>query len=403
MLDTPIDQAVRYCKENKVGLLSSLIQSSVNPNAVVSKFRYGPFSRTQVPLLSICVAHDALDCIQYLISNAHANVETADGSGMRPIHWACALNRAQALDILLKARAIADPLDNTVMPSPFLFAARHGSFDALQRLADANVDTTRCDSAKRTALHLACWFGHDRLLPILLRAQGNTKSAIDVTGKTPLHIASWFGNLPCCLALIEAGAPIDAQDIGGWTALHFAARHNRPEIARALVQAGANTRLRNSEKRTAENIAVSEGFEDIVQVLESVKQKEAEKDGPRSVSDFMEEHNHLKQTVKRLAIARDAQLEQFNSLKERIESQQATIEVLKDDQAELQQQITQLVSVLDIISHRLRRLGPPENMCKLCKVKEAVLRCRVCRSPFCDSCTQQLKTKGCPFCRPAVQ
>jgi ankyrin repeat protein len=45
-------------------------------------------------------------------------------------------------------------------------------------------------------------------------------SARDADGMTPLHYAAWYGHPLCVLALIEAGAEINAFDSDGATALH---------------------------------------------------------------------------------------------------------------------------------------------------------------------------------------
>ena len=412
MQNKQIEEAAKYCRENKTGLLAPLLQTSVNPNSLVARFRYGAISRRKVPLLAVCVAHNALDCLQLLIYKCHANIECEDGSGMRPVHWACALNREHALNILLDAGALVDPIENPMIMSPFLFCARYGALECLQRLIRAGVDVNQQDGGKRTALHLACWFGHDRLIQVLLRARARVE-AIDEMGKTALHHACWFGHMACCNALIEADAPLDAQDICGWSALHFAVRHNRPEIVRALVQAGASTKLKNVQGQTAESIASSEELDQIVQILDTVKKVETNSGsgGSRSVSEFVQEHNILKDAVRRLAIGRDAQLEQFNSLKDRIDSEQAKIEVLQSDQMELQREMNQLHGQLNYIFSLLKAIqeknrvvtGPKHHICRMCNKNEAVVRCRSCHSQICASCQQQIKQTGCPFCRLSAQ
>ena len=50
------------------------------------------------------------------------------------------------------------------------------------------------------------------------------------------------------LALVAAGADVNAKDKYGYTPLHFAAMHEQADTFRALVDLGANLRIRNDDE-----------------------------------------------------------------------------------------------------------------------------------------------------------
>lgn len=71
--------ASEYCSRNDANKLRSLLENSlIKPNDVLSTFKY-KITRTNVPLLCVCVIRNSIDCAKLLI-NAGANVEITDGN-----------------------------------------------------------------------------------------------------------------------------------------------------------------------------------------------------------------------------------------------------------------------------------------------------------------------------------
>ncbi|KXZ44528.1 hypothetical protein GPECTOR_66g256 [Gonium pectorale] len=63
---------------------------------------------------------------------------------------------------------------------------------------------------------------------------------IDLNHGTPLHIAACEGYVKAIVALLQAGANIDAANKDGWTPLHIVAKNGHVKAIAALLQAGAN-------------------------------------------------------------------------------------------------------------------------------------------------------------------
>ena len=88
-------------------------------------------------------------------------------------------------------------------------------------------------------------------------------TAKDEDGRTALHRES-----EDVLALIQAGADINAQDDGGWTPLMCACSAGHLEKARALLaQPGIDPNLRNEGGLTALHYACSKGRHELLSLL----------------------------------------------------------------------------------------------------------------------------------------
>jgi ankyrin repeat protein len=64
-------------------------------------------------------------------------------------------------------------------------------------------------------------------------------------GRNALHLAIWRGSNEIALAIIEAGADLEAKDNAGYTPLVAAAQFGRQTIVKALVASGADVHARN--------------------------------------------------------------------------------------------------------------------------------------------------------------
>lgn len=73
-----LQSGIRYCQENKPAQLQNLIQNGyLSPDSVVPNFQTKSLQRHQVPLISIAVYSDSLECVKILIKSG-ANIEKED-------------------------------------------------------------------------------------------------------------------------------------------------------------------------------------------------------------------------------------------------------------------------------------------------------------------------------------
>jgi len=165
--------------------------------------------------------------------------------------------------------------------SPVLFAAYYGRQDIAHRLVQRGVPVSVYEAAatgmtnfvtacldENAALvdefspdgfqlvGLAAFFGHEGTVRALLArgANVNTPSG-NAMQVRPLHSAAAGSHTGVALALIEAGADVNARQHGGFTALMSAAQNGNEELVAALLAAGADASARTDDGRTALDLA----------------------------------------------------------------------------------------------------------------------------------------------------
>jgi uncharacterized protein len=86
---------------------------------------------------------------------------------------------------------------------------------------------------------------------------------------TPLGAAAFEGDLEIVKILLDSGADVNARQLSdGFTALMDAVAGGHLEIVRTLVEAGARVNLQSYQGDTAEGIAESNSYEEILEYLQ---------------------------------------------------------------------------------------------------------------------------------------
>ncbi len=86
-------------------------------------------------------------------------------------------------------------------------------------------------------------------------------------GETPLHWMATLGDAQGIRILVDAGAVVDAVDENGNTPLHESSASKQIAAAQMLIELGANQELKNHDNLTASDIAASEGFQPMIDLL----------------------------------------------------------------------------------------------------------------------------------------
>lgn len=380
--------------------------------------------RTNVPLISVTIVYSSYDCFKVLVEN-WADIEQEDGSGYRPIHWACLFGQNKMLTALLEAGANPEPKGDPSILSPLLIASKSGFIECVSILLAHGVDVNQQDGTGRSALHITAWFEFPDIAELLLRYQAKI-SLPDLSGHVPLHLACWFGQIKTCEILIKHHAPIDAQDSSGRTPLHFACQHNHLEIVKMLLQAGANVKLKNTNGKTPEAIAAANDRITLVELLQNYSKTKETSTSKGSEKPFeieiVEEMEKTKKLIAQIQETRNRQSETIDNVREKVELHHAAIITILQNQKALIEQTQRIQAVLNSLTHEGHRLSSSNSgigisssetgsqirsnlssdnslapVCRRCESKLASFACKKCRAPFCDTCAEI--TKGCPFCK----
>ena len=136
-------------------------------------------------------------------------------------------------------------------------ACAAGEVERVERLLGENGAAINAYSSDGwTPLHLAAFFGHDRIAERLLaRGADVAARSKNSNGNTALHAALAGNHKVVAAVLLGAGADVNAADAGGWRPLHIAAANNNLDSMKSLVAQGADAHAANAEGRTAFSLA----------------------------------------------------------------------------------------------------------------------------------------------------
>lgn len=183
-----------------------------------------------------------------------AALETALDQGASPnaccgkwtaLQYAMHRQHAVAFDLLLQRGADINAVGEDVRSVAHLaLYAGEGLAQLLEPALLAGAKTEHRDSIGRQLLHVACAFGTPEQVEIVLR-YGGCVAARDDRGGTPLHWAaarSMADAVPMCLALVRAGADLEAAKRANRTPLYQAIEHCKLDNVRLLIALGASTK-----------------------------------------------------------------------------------------------------------------------------------------------------------------
>lgn len=152
--------------------------------------------------------------------------------------------------------------------SALRLASLEGDVDGVRSAlrSGANVDERAVDG--HTPLLDAAREGHVEVVADLLAAGADPLIVDHLMKATPGHKAAYMGHAEVVRLLAENGVDLDAQGpYNCYSALHDAAWHGHADAARMLIGAGARTDLRGLDGRTAGDMAVEYGYDEIASIL----------------------------------------------------------------------------------------------------------------------------------------
>ncbi|KFM70353.1 Death-associated protein kinase 1, partial [Stegodyphus mimosarum] len=168
-------------------------------------------------------------------------------------------------------------LRNKEEETPLHCAAARGHTDCIKSLLEAGVDLNLVDKCENTALHLAMRRHHEAVAFLLLQA-GCQTDVFDNQGEGPIHIACRDGLLSLAKALCASGTKVNVPNKMGFYPIHLAAKNGHIEIVRTLCIAGCIVDQKNREGIPAEISALAQGYNDIADILNRLKNEQQRED-----------------------------------------------------------------------------------------------------------------------------
>ncbi|XP_049762865.1 ankyrin-1-like [Schistocerca cancellata] len=173
---------------------------------------------------------------------AGGDVNFKDDNGCTPLLAAIHKEHLKALDLLLKAGADRNAVDNCDVTALHLAANCRKVPPQIIAFAKEQIEQGMrldiMDHQGRTPLHYAALTGNHRVMKLLISLGANV-NALDVYGKTPIVMPAIHSLKDCRLVkqlLINAGADLTVRDKHGKTALHTSFENDNIEITKFLMK-----------------------------------------------------------------------------------------------------------------------------------------------------------------------
>jgi len=118
-----------------------------------------------------------------------------------------------------------------------IIAAQKGYFDIVQHLVTKGANLDLMNSVGQTALHLAVYFGHEKIAEFLVKSGADVNKTDDRFKLTPLSAASRKNRLKIGKFLLQNGADIESKDgINSFTPLFWAVSYENIDFVKLLLK-----------------------------------------------------------------------------------------------------------------------------------------------------------------------
>ncbi|CAL4243844.1 unnamed protein product [Meganyctiphanes norvegica] len=196
--------------------------------------------------------------------------------------------------------------------TPLMWASWLADVDLVSVLLAVHPKIDVQDDIGFTALIVASIFDQLENAKLLLAAGASVelKSTSDHfdnetgNGWTALHYAVEYAYLNMTVTLLDYGADINAQDDDGKTSLYWAAQRNRTQGVKLLLLYKAATSMKSNTGETARDIAKTNGFTEILQLLEQHTETNNDIDegnenptGFTEILQLLEQHTETKNDI----------------------------------------------------------------------------------------------------------
>ncbi len=141
------------------------------------------------------------------------------------------------LVLVVLAVFLASPVNNRLRAHLF-DAVDRGQIDEVRRLIELGAPVTGRVAGGQTLLHRALYQEREDLALAIIDA-GADVDAVDNQGVAPMHHAASIGALAVVERLLERGADPDVRSPRYGAPLHHAARHGHAAVVHRLIEAGA--------------------------------------------------------------------------------------------------------------------------------------------------------------------
>ena len=196
-----------------------------------------------------------IERIRALNECGRARATDRDEENVTPLHWAAIKGQDAACTYLIEQGAEVNAAGGKELATPLHWVARNGLVATIDLLIQHGADPRLLDVQGHSCLHSVAHSGkYLALLYVVCRPEIAIDEP-DGLGYTPLHYAVYWRDEVSTHILLKLGANPNVVDHDGLTPLHWAAFTGSKKCIKGLLEAGADTRAKDKNRRTAEEIA----------------------------------------------------------------------------------------------------------------------------------------------------
>lgn len=189
--------------------------------------------------VSVAARTGDVDVLKLLIGHGADVSAVSSSSGRRALHVAAANNMVRVIDALVEAGADLGAQDARGKTPLHCAMEDDDSCEALVALLRHGCDMDKADSEGRTPLHVAVMDGPSTAMVALLTAGADVEARYGVSEESALDIAACAGDVEQTKMLVRHGADVNAATSDGLTALHKAVGCKKLKLIGVLVGMGA--------------------------------------------------------------------------------------------------------------------------------------------------------------------
>lgn len=206
---------------------------------------------------------DDVDQLNFQISRTDVgSLDSQDDSGMTALHWAALQGNLNCVQVLINNGCNVDSL-NSGLNTALLMAAAGGYDDIVSLLIDSCANVYLRNFKDLDCLSMCVMYGHkgrgmERIIE-LLHGRGVDMNKRNSAGATPLHECASKNYFRPILSLVDIGADVNIKHGRiGLTPLQLVCSifNPEPETVRALLEKGAHPNWRDTDKRSAFELAL---------------------------------------------------------------------------------------------------------------------------------------------------
>lgn len=212
-------------------------------------------------------------------------------------------------DLLLMQALIKNGADiNKGGDPPLCLATQEGFSDMVRLLLENGADLQKVNQVGMRPIHLACRYGHDECLRLLLLWGGEVNQQTDLSqnGDTPLYYAVQHDRHNIVQMLLDAGANVHQRASFLYTGngpIHAAAYQEDPTVLNQLLAAGADPNMLNEDRKLPLHLAALTGNAAVVERLAACGSKLDEGDTQDFTAVMYAAQAGHAEVVRRLCVA----------------------------------------------------------------------------------------------------